>query len=161
MRHASLNTSPSQLIRNVNWCSTTTSPPIQTKTGMASKNLGPGLLLSLCINYVHSSHTYCSNSLVESLIICPCNCCHDLQAWTFWARILVWFIAYGLCIWSCKIFPHDSQSYPLSPQFVTEWVLQKYRLDQTTGDSQSLTIWLFCNWRSKYLSFTFEIENYH
>lgn len=84
-----------------------------------------------------------------------------LQARTFWARILVWFIAYGLCIWSCKIFPHDSHSYPLSPQFVTEWVLQRYRLDQTTGDSQPLTIWSFCNWLRKYFSFTFEIENYH
>ncbi len=63
VRPASLNTSPSQMIRNMNWCFTTTSPPIQTKMGMASKHLGVGLLLSSYINYALSSHTYCRNSL--------------------------------------------------------------------------------------------------
>jgi hypothetical protein len=137
-------------------------PSYTNKDGYGFKILGSrSFIVSSYINYAHSSHTYYSNSLVESLIIWPCNCCLDLQARTFWARILVWFIAYSLCIWSCKTFPHDSHSYPLSPQFVTEWVLQRYRLDQTTGDSQSLTIWSFCNWLRKYFSFTFEIENYH
>jgi hypothetical protein len=74
-------------------------PTYTNKDGYGFKNLGSRssivFICKLCSFFPYILQQFTSWKF-ESLIIRACNCCLVLQAWTFWARILVWFIAYGV-----------------------------------------------------------------